>query len=269
MFFIIWGKKTVYRNLGFVADFCPMCREPRAFALRRVGSAGHVYYVSFGEGALVGHERTCSACSTTFAADPAGYAAVSKERLPLPELKRRTFPSLDQVLADRLALEARARANPALLSPDERRALIRGPFLFLSPKVEKRFASTHLDKEIGFALLAAVALLFVGPAAVRRLPPAIEGPALAVLILSALGLVVWQFAVSGRRFMRRQVLPVLAQSLRPLRPTEVELQAVLSELQQHGHKIGKRIRVGELLPLVGRDVGRPGQRLPLPASTNE
>jgi len=40
--FIVWGKKIVYRKLGFVADFCPICRGPRAFELKRVGSASHL-----------------------------------------------------------------------------------------------------------------------------------------------------------------------------------------------------------------------------------
>ena len=46
----IWGKKRVERNIGKVADFCPICREVRMFQLIRVGVADHIYYVSFGEG---------------------------------------------------------------------------------------------------------------------------------------------------------------------------------------------------------------------------
>jgi len=70
MFFIVWGKKRVTRNLGYVADFCPLCREPKPFLLQRIGMAGHVYYISAGEGELVGFHRTCQTCKTAFTADP-------------------------------------------------------------------------------------------------------------------------------------------------------------------------------------------------------
>ena len=246
MFFIIWGKKTVYRRLGYVADFCPMCRAARPFALNRVGSASHVYYLSFGEGALVGHERSCQDCGTAFKAEPSTYTTLSRELLPLPELQRATFPGLEAAQAPRLALEDRIRHSPALLSGDERRALLREPFLFLSPRVERRFAATHIDKETGAAIVAFLVLLVAGPVVTRRLPPGVGGWVLLALVLAGLALVVWQFVVAGRRFMRRQVLPVLAKALGPLQPREAELAAVLAELKQQGHKIGKRVRRGDL-----------------------
>jgi len=34
--FIVWGKKRVERKQGMVADFCPICREVRAFTLIRL-----------------------------------------------------------------------------------------------------------------------------------------------------------------------------------------------------------------------------------------
>src|SRR5258706_9118781 len=43
--FIIWGKKRVTKSLGYVADFCPLCRDVRTFELVRVGLAGHIYYL--------------------------------------------------------------------------------------------------------------------------------------------------------------------------------------------------------------------------------
>jgi hypothetical protein len=244
--FIVWGRKLVYRQVGHVADFCPICRAPRPFGLKRVGSAGHVYYISAGEGELVGYERTCRECGTAFQADPAVYASVSKQALPLAELAKLTFPNMDQVLRDRLALEERVRLAPALLTPQERHALIRSPFLLLSPKVEKRFASTHLDKEIGLSMAAALALLiFGGPLVHAAFPDSAE---LGVLISIVLGvaLMVWQVAASGRRFMQRHVIPTLAMSLRPLKPTESELRAVLAELKQLKHKMATKLKLADL-----------------------
>ena len=31
--FVVWGKKHVYRKLGYVADFCEICRGPKAFLM--------------------------------------------------------------------------------------------------------------------------------------------------------------------------------------------------------------------------------------------
>ncbi|MOA70717.1 hypothetical protein D3C78_1998120 [compost metagenome] len=52
--------------------------------------------------------------------------------------------------------------------------------------------------------------------------------------------------MSGRRFMKRQVIPVLAEYLRPLQPTEQELKSVLSELKQFRHKIGAKLKLADL-----------------------
>jgi hypothetical protein len=244
--FIVWGKKIVYRKLGFVADFCPICRGPRAFELKRVGSASHVYYITAGEGELVGYERVCQECGTALNAEPAAYASVSKVLAPVPELVKQTFPAMQQVLQERLALEEKVQHAPALLSQEERRALIRSPFVLLSPKVEKRFSSTHIDKEVAMSLVAALLLLMFGPALVAAVAP--DSSDLAVLVSLAVGVVLvgWQVALSGRRFMRRQVVPVLARSLRPLRPSEQELKTVLDELRTVRNKMGTKLVLSDL-----------------------
>lgn len=245
--FIVWGKKLVYRKLGHVADFCPICRKPRAFVLRRIGSAGHLYYVTVSQGELVGYERTCAQCGTAFNAEPTHYATVAPKPLALPELARQTFPDLEQAWKDRLDLERQLRRDPHALHADDRKALIRSPFLLLSPKVEKRFASTHFDKEVGIAALVALGLMMAGPALVRKVAP--DSAELAVLVCMALGvvLVIVQIALAGGRFMRREVLPVLAKCLRPLQPTPGELQAVMAELKTLRHKMATKLTLPELV----------------------
>jgi hypothetical protein len=247
MFFIIWGKKLVYRTLGFIADFCPMCRTPRIFKLRRVGVARHVYYVSFGEGELAGYQRTCQDCGILLDAKPTIYASVADKPAPLPQLITQTFPDLAQAYQPTLALEERVRNSPASLTPEERRVLIRNPMLLLSPRVEKRFASTHMDADVGYTLLAVVAALFAGSYVIKRLfPDALEMSMLAILVVGLI-LVVWQISQAGKRFMRRQIVPMLARTLRPLKPTEAEVTAVLEELKKLRHKIGSKLKVSELM----------------------
>ncbi len=244
--FIVWGKKLVRRRVGYVADFCPICRVATPCELTRVGSASHVYYITSGDGELVGFERTCKACGTSFQAEPTHYASVSKKLLPLPDLKRETYPNMEQAWHDRLVLEDRVRTAPASLTPEERHALIRSPFLLLSPKVEQRFASTHIDKETGLAIVAALALMIIGPSAVRAVAPGVADDSVIVFILGGLGLIIWQGLASGRRYMRREVIPVLAKSLRPLRPKPAEVSAVIAEMKTLRHKMAKKLNVTDL-----------------------
>jgi len=253
--FIIWGKKLVYRKLGHVADFCPICRAPRPFALRRVGSAGHVYYISSGQGELVGYERTCQECGTALQAEPTTYASIAQNTVPLAELTRQTFPNLDQVLEARLALEEKVRHAPSSLSQEERHALIRSPFLILSPMVEKRFASTHIDKEIGLALIGALVLLIIGPVLGHVVAPDSEEAVLLTSLSMGFLMVLWQGIGAGKRFMRRRIMPVLAKCLFPLQPSDEELKSVLAELKQLRHKMGSKLKLADLRAQLSNPTG--------------
>jgi hypothetical protein len=244
--FIVWGKKLVRREAGFVADFCPICRCKQAFKLTRVGVAGHVYYVSVGEGTLVGFERTCLACATSYQTDAGVYKSVAEQQLPLPELVARTYPDMDRVLADRLALEEKVLRTPKLLTSDERHALIRNPFLLLSPKVEEYFSSTRFDKETTLAGVAMLILVMLTSAVSDSIAPGSAGPAILVALGAGVSLVVWQLLQSGPRFMRRQVIPNLARALRPLAPSDNEMKAALVELKSLGHKVGTKLNLADL-----------------------
>src|SRR5438876_12363312 len=89
--FIVWGKKRTERKQGRVADFYPICREIRAFTLIRVGLAGHIYYVSFGEGKLVGYIVRCDTCGVALGVEPTRFATSEKDsRIELEILIRNT-----------------------------------------------------------------------------------------------------------------------------------------------------------------------------------
>jgi hypothetical protein len=82
---------------------------------------------------------------------------LSKKALPLAELKRLTFPDIEKTLRERFELERRIQQAPALLSQGERHGLIGTPFLLLSPKVDKHFSTTNIDKEVGISIVVALA----------------------------------------------------------------------------------------------------------------
>ena len=142
--FNVWGRKTVRRRLGFAADFCPICRQPQAFEISRLGAAVHLYHVSVGQGRLLGHQRTCLTCGTTLAADLPDYADLERRPQALPTLIRSTFPDLATLWRERLDFERRLRIDPGFLEASERHRWLREPFLLMASRVEQRLSLIHI-----------------------------------------------------------------------------------------------------------------------------
>ncbi|MFZ6723351.1 hypothetical protein [Undibacterium sp. Ji49W] len=243
---IVWGKKHVFSKLGYVADFCPICRKPRAFEVRRVGLAGHVYYITVSQGDLIGYERTCLKCKTILNAEPTDYASIPKKNEPLPALVKKSNPHMLEVLKDRLALEERIRKAPESLRDEDRFALIKTPFYLLSPMVERRLAKVTLDLEFCLAVGASIVLFKTVPNLAERYIPQYADKALLVTMAVSLLLVFWQILTSGSRYVRKQIVPVLAISLKPLRPKVSELNVIVREMKAQKHKLGRKIRVADL-----------------------
>ena len=239
----IWGKKYVYKRLGYVADFCPLCREVRAFELKRVGLAGHIYYISLTEGELAGHEMRCTGCDTEYNAKPEIYARPSKELRTLRELIPLTFPNLATHHAGRLALEKAIRDPFAKVSQQDRMALIREPFNLLSPKAEARYRASLVDHGSIAAFFAALipgSLAAAGLVAI--LPPDLE-PAIWVGLLIASTVVAWIWSLYSRsRFIDKGILPPLIRALHPLKPTIGEITAVLKDMKALGLRIGNKLK---------------------------
>ena len=256
--FIIWGTKVVRKRIGFVADFCPICHSPQAFKLNRVGAAGHVYYMSFGSGKLIGHEIQCLTCGTALKTDPGKYAAHSKKECAINELLELTFPNLKEAYKAELALEEKVKADPLSLAPEERREQLFTPFILVSPKVEKRFASTHIDKETCMVLLGTIMLAIFAPKYMESLFGIDSGAAVLSILGAGFILFIFQLAISGRRYIRKKIIPVIAKGLSPIRPSREELTATLAELKRIGHKVGKKIRLADLWAEVGSPIQHLG-----------
>ncbi len=244
--FIVWGKKHVRKNLGYAADFCPICRGPQVFKVVRIGLAGHVYYISSGEGELVGYERECQQCQTLFNANPAAYQTLSKKKQSLAELMTSTFPSLSEVYKDRLELEEKVIKTPTLLTPQERAAMIRTPFHLLSPLVELRVGQTHIDMGIGLALLGSFLLMTIVPVLLSKILPFDEAIIFLACAIIAVLVTGWQILTANRRYVKRRIIPVLGSNLKPLRPTESELKSALAELKTDRRKMATRLDIADL-----------------------
>ena len=251
---IFWGTKRTTRKQGLVADFCPLCREVRAFRLLRLGLASHIYFISFGQGKLTGHVIECTDCGLRLNTDPLKYAmfaAESKEApIGLDELERLTFPTLRERYAPRLALEAQVQRTASLLGAEQRRTFLLEPLTLLSPGVEARYASSStLDKPSGLGcfgtLLAGLALLILAFCVPETWK---DGLALTAVVALALGTVytLVQMALAPGRYLRTRTVPLLARALDPLEPTQQELQDCLARCATAGMKIGKKVKLPTL-----------------------
>src|SRR5262249_23601392 len=146
--FIVWGKKIKKQRLGFVAEYCPVCRDLRTFLVNRVGSASHVYYISFGEGDLVGYERISTQCDSPFKAVPDRYSGMAPDARPPTELINETFPGYYKTYAEQIENDKKARNNPSQLTPNERRARLREPFAAIAPLVQQKLRNVQVDGRV-------------------------------------------------------------------------------------------------------------------------
>lgn len=195
---------------------------------------------------MLGYERTCQTCKTSYKSEQIRYAKLSKKPAQLEVLQRETFPDLEDALKDRLALEEKIKRSALQLPDGERIKLIREPFLLLAPKVEKYFASAHIDPQGLVSILLAWGVIVGGPVAVREFLPEQSQFALPASVLVGLLLVVSQVATAGRRYMRREIVPLLARALRPVKPKSDELATVLAEMKQARQKIAAKLKPKDL-----------------------
>ena len=246
---LVWGRKWYTRKLGFVADFCEICRRPQAFTLERRSLIGHFWYLPMGTTHAVRHQGRCTRCATEITTELLRYAQVAKKKAASTrDLLAATLANHEQVLQQRLDLERVVRDDIATLSPAWRRDLLARPFVALSPMVEQRFATVHLDAWAG----AALASFFALPPLVHALwaivsPDDAELGGLAGLTMSV-ALIVWAAIGAKRRWIRKFVAPRLIDSLAPLRATDAEVAGILGELRTHKHKLGRYLRPDDLHP---------------------
>jgi hypothetical protein len=249
---IIWGKKRVETPLGQVADFCPICREIRAFEIFRTGLAGHIYGVKLGDGKLLGHVKQCKSCGLRLGADPQQYERFEeKSTTDLEVLIIRTFPAVRKQFAERLALEEQIRRKSGPLPPETRQKFIMEPFVLYNGVVEAWFAgNVPLDARSGLGCLGtivvSVTLLFIAGAV--QAEAAKDRLFLAVLAVFAIG-TVWtllQFYLRPHHRVRRKILPYLALALKPLGPTRDELADCLDKCVRMRMKIGQAIKLEQI-----------------------
>jgi hypothetical protein len=244
---LVWGRRWYTRRLGFVADFCEICRRPQPFKLERRSLIGHFWYLPMGTTHAVRHLGRCTRCTTEVATQFIRYAQVVKKKAASTrDLLATTLPDHERVLQQRMEAERIVREDVTALSPAVRRDLLARPFVTLSPMVEQRFATLQLDGWAAVALLS----LFVFPPLMRALFSVVAPDNMELGLLAGLGLsialVLWTGIGAKRRWIRKFIAPRLADSLAPLRATGAEVEGILAELRAHKHKMGKYVKPADL-----------------------
>ena len=116
--FVVWGKRRVANRMGYVADFCPLCRSIERFELSRVGMVGHIYYLSIGKGQLVAHETRCLACNFSQEVDATKFKQPAKQLSENEQLVSNTFPNIYEHYRERLTTEETGGIIPRIPSAE-------------------------------------------------------------------------------------------------------------------------------------------------------
>lgn len=255
---LIYGTRRTERQLGFVADFCPMCRKPTPCRLVRIGMVSHLYGISIGAGKLAGHIAECMVCKVQIETEAERYREPLKafdvreaaSSVRVQQLVAQTFPSLPEHYGKRLELEQRLLREPQSIDPDTRRALIMEPFELLAVKVGRRLEHTHLDWPLVITAIVAF-LVVLGALALSDQMLGPQGAEITALVgvgttLIAIAAVVIQAKLGTRRYVRREVLLQAMTSLKPMRAGVAEIESALAVLRKSGSLVAKRISARDL-----------------------
>jgi hypothetical protein len=223
-----------------------MCREPQAFLLRSVSAYNHVYYVRTSSESS-GFERICQGCKLALQGAPKYYKASESKPVRVEDIVRTSFPTLREHYADRLRIEETLRSDPFSLPKDLRYALVEQPFKVLSPLVQ--FRRTSLDWVVATALIAGFSLLFSAPTLADALH--IDNQEMMFGVMGGTGLILFiaSMVTEPRRYIKRRIVPRLANTLAPVHPTEAELGAVLQRMRGAKQKIAS-LRAPQLLKAI-------------------
>lgn len=126
---LFWGTIPVSYPVGYVADFCRVCRAITPFTVNCVRIVPHFMFIPVGKGDVRGYRQRCHGCRAESDFSRQTFVTVSATcSQPLDELIGQTFPTVREVYASRLALEDRLAKDSDSLTSDERRTLFMESF---------------------------------------------------------------------------------------------------------------------------------------------
>jgi hypothetical protein len=247
----VWGKKIKRKRQGYAVDFCPYCRDFRRMTISRVGSAGHVYFISLGKGEHVRSEAVCLDCKGMQLVDASKYLEIVKKKREASEygkLMIRSNPEIEQTMSERLAIEKQVREDPSKLAPEVRTKLLTEPIHESAATGEDIvnggiYFDWHLSTAAIGTVLATTAAFHILDAFDKMEEDWGYNTMLGVGAVGGIICIILAIGSKGRR-VRRILNPLLRKALRPLNPHVEELKGILQNYNTLA--VGKHLRAEEL-----------------------
>ncbi|MBC3880464.1 hypothetical protein H8K35_03920 [Undibacterium sp. LX40W] len=251
---IYLGKRRQEKAMGYVVDFCPICRELTEFKLSKINDPDLSYGIPLATGATVGYLRECVDCQTFMHADPIRYAAFANRSrtAAIKTLAEATFPRAYKYHGKRLQLEKLIRQSPHTIEEKLRVELVAESFETLAPIVERRMSHFYLDTQMLIVAVLGLLAIFVLPSYLGLLSSSLaENQSTVSLVLALIfsAILGWQWKTAPRRYIRNAIYPRIAKALKILEPSEDELSFALGIAKRDGKHIGKLARMDELMHL--------------------
>jgi uncharacterized membrane protein len=243
---IVYGTYRTETVDGFVADFCPVCRDIQPFQVIGIGDASHLFLISLSSGQFAGRMIRCAQCGTGRTYTQARYITMMGEICEKSALIERTNPTVRAEFAERLALEERLRTSAAKLSAQEREMLLLEPFRELELEIEQLDKGTLKQKQASMWGMSAMCAVIGLAGASVRFQEAKVGWVVGAGIVTFLGVWAGILIHNELRGMKRRIMPSLARALRPLRPTKEELQSILARCRAARLCAGKKVKLDSL-----------------------
>ena len=241
------GERVSARNIGYVADFCPVCRKICVFQIKSIGYVSHILGITYAHGDIIAYERRCQECRQVFDAELTHYASVPNKKMQIGELIAISFPDIREKYRDRFAIEEKIKKSPDLLNAEERRAVLVHPFTILPLLVQRRLAVTHFDRNIVLAFLLVFVFMELLPPYVKELFELNDKEALNMSITLGLLVVASQFFTAKQRYLKRFIAPIVGRSVQTLKPSEAELVKIFKELQQADNIVANKLKISHVL----------------------
>lgn len=245
-------RRVPEKMAGWVAEYCPICRDVQAMALKRIGTWDMRRQGT--DFAAV----DCTECGQRYQADPAVYLAVAAERPEsVKELMLRTQPRLPIRVLERVRWDCRAIRGD--LPGPERAEAIRDPILRLAMLAPRRvrLEIPAITAPVFFATY--VLLLTLGAWTGLVGPNSPPWPYLIALVPSVGAAALVMHRVLRRRDVRvyrREIEPRLARALRPLRPEVEELRELQAWMKATANPLARYVEPEQLLEAVRAQADR-------------
>jgi hypothetical protein len=139
-FLVFWGRRKREKQLGCVADYCPICRKIGTFQLVEHRMGQHVWFVPVERGQLSGHSKICGSCDTESEAFLEAFREVSRSGdQSLEALITKTNPLVREIHHERLALADQLTADLESLDSTKRHRLMMEAFSLAEPHFTSGF----------------------------------------------------------------------------------------------------------------------------------